>query len=264
MKKLPRPIKSMLLAILLPLALCSGFMSHISHIELVSLLQNTQVTPVTNLPIEYAFYTWTSLLLMLVTLIVALYPESTDASSSTTAQIPADKETDKTRALRSVPATAQKTETEGKAPSQSDTPLNNKNNVVPIQREVKALVVDDDKVHQMVLCGLLERHGLKTVAASDGFEAVEQAQKQKFDIIFMDCVMPNMDGFTATQTIKNDLHNGLNLGTTVIAVSADKSSNIEAKVKHAGMVFYIPKPIDPDHLEYCLETYIGQRFVSSI
>lgn len=263
MKKLPRQIKSMLLAILLPLALCSGFMSHISHIELVSLLQNTPVTPVTNLPIEYAFYTWTSLLLMLVTLMVALYPESTDSSSSTTAQTPAYKATDKTRALSSVPATAQKTGTEGNTQNQSDSPLN-KSNVVPIQREVKALVVDDDKVHQMVLCGLLERHGFKTVAASDGFEAVEQAQKQKFDIIFMDCVMPNMDGFTATQTIKNDLYNGLNLGTTVIAVSADKSSNIEAKVKHAGMVFYIPKPIDPDHLEYCLETYIGQRFVSSI
>lgn len=260
MKKLTRPTKSMLLAILLPLALCSGFMSHISHIGLVSLLQNTQVMPDTNLSFEYAFYTWASLLLMLVTLMVALYPESTDSSSSTTAQTPADK----IRALRSVAAAAQKTETETKAPSQSDTQLSNKNNVVPLQREVKALVVDDDKVHQMVLCGLLERYGIKATAANDGFEAVEQTQKQKFDIIFMDCVMPKMDGLTATKTIKADFHNGMNLGTTVIAVSADKSSDIEVKVKHAGMVFYIPKPIDPEHIEYCLETYIGQRFASSV
>ncbi len=64
---------------------------------------------------------------------------------------------------------------------------------------VKALVVEDMKINQMLIVKILEKHGCEVKAVENGREAVNVVQVQSFDIIFMDCQMPEMDGFEATQ-----------------------------------------------------------------
>ncbi len=118
---------------------------------------------------------------------------------------------------------------------------------------LSALVVDDNIVNQMVLCGLLKKLEINAEKVNSGKQAVETiiASEIDFDIIFMDCEMPEMDGFEATQEI-------INLYTSppflkrkqpkIYAVSAHNKSRREKKALSSGMKGYLEKPLNLSEL----------------
>lgn len=113
----------------------------------------------------------------------------------------------------------------------------NEHNAIPLC----ALVVEDNIVNQKVLAGILRKLGVNTVLAVNGAEAVRRCEEQAFDIIFMDCQMPVMDGFEATKRIRSASH--VNNKTPIVAVTANAMTTDRENCLNIGMDHYLKKPI---------------------
>lgn len=104
----------------------------------------------------------------------------------------------------------------------------------------KILLVDDNQVNRKVARSILEKSGCQIIEATDGFEAIDKAKNEPFDLIFMDIQMPKMDGMKATQEIK-----ALKLEKTppIIAMTAYSMEEDRQKFLNAGLDDYLSKPI---------------------
>jgi CheY-like chemotaxis protein len=110
------------------------------------------------------------------------------------------------------------------------------------QLELSILVVEDDAINQILLCETLLKHNYQINAAYDGKEALELLQKNKYDLIFMDVQMREMDGFQTTKLIRGD-DNNLNRQTPIIfttGYSGEREQNIMKEL--GGHILY--KPLD--------------------
>lgn len=106
----------------------------------------------------------------------------------------------------------------------------------------KILLVEDYKHSQIIVTRLLKKNNFTSVVVvENGAEAVEQAKQQKFDLILMDMQMPVMNGFEATERIRQmvEYKNTPIIALTAFAMKGDREKCIEA-----GATDYIPKPID--------------------
>ena len=117
------------------------------------------------------------------------------------------------------------------------------------------LVAEDNKFNQRVIEGLLTQAGMKVTIANDGKEAVYLAEHTKFDIILMDIKMPEMDGYEATQIIKNTLK----VQSPIIAITANAMAGDREKCLEVGMCDYIMKPIEPEILFKTLVKWIPEN-----
>jgi signal transduction histidine kinase/CheY-like chemotaxis protein len=111
---------------------------------------------------------------------------------------------------------------------------------------LKVLVVDDNVVNQRVAVRMLEKLGLRADVAGNGREALELAQLVCYDVIFMDCQMPEMDGYEAATEIRR--REGPIPGATIIAMTADVLKGSRERCLQAGMDFFISKPIQLNDL----------------
>jgi len=102
------------------------------------------------------------------------------------------------------------------------------------------LLVDDNQINQKVAQKLLERINCHCDIASNGFEAIEQATSHKYNIIFMDIQMPEMDGITATKHIKEALGDDC---PPIIAMTAYSMKDDAEKFMGQGMDDYVSKPV---------------------
>lgn len=107
----------------------------------------------------------------------------------------------------------------------------------------RVLVVEDNAVSQRVARGLIERMGYQVDLAGDGKRAVESIQRAPYDVVLMDCSMPEMDGYEATREIRK-LERGSSR-RVIIAMTASAFAEDEARCRAAGMDDYLTKPIDP-------------------
>jgi PAS domain S-box-containing protein len=105
----------------------------------------------------------------------------------------------------------------------------------------RVLVVEDNSVNQRVITRHLERLGCQVVLAGDGRQGVEAYQLGTFDLIFMDCQMPEMDGFEATRAIRALEHDGTRI--PIVAVTANAMSGDREMCVAAGMDDYVTKPV---------------------
>jgi CheY-like chemotaxis protein len=110
-------------------------------------------------------------------------------------------------------------------------------------------------VNQRLIVRLLEKRGDKVVVAQDGRAALDRWGEDAFDLILMDCEMPEMDGFEATAAIRAK-ENGSYAHLPVIALTAHALKNDREKCLTAGMDGYLTKPIQPQELDALLEGYL--------
>ncbi len=109
----------------------------------------------------------------------------------------------------------------------------------------QVLVVDDDEPCRVLAKRILSRNGYSVDMACDGFEGLEIASTKQYDLILMDVMMPDMDGFEVCKKIKDV---SANVDTPIIMVSALDSINDMAKANEAGAMWYVSKPYDMKYL----------------
>ncbi|WP_068079935.1 hybrid sensor histidine kinase/response regulator [Novosphingobium rosa] len=105
------------------------------------------------------------------------------------------------------------------------------------------LVVDDNTVNQLVISELMQDFGFAITTASDGRKALNAAQEQKFDIILMDCRMPNMDGYDATRNLRQMMKAGTVPHTPIVALTANAMKGDSEKCLACGMDAFLSKPV---------------------
>jgi two-component system sensor histidine kinase/response regulator len=119
------------------------------------------------------------------------------------------------------------------------------------QSRNRILLAEDNPVNQKVASRLLEKLQYRVDVVADGLAAVAAWQSGKFDLIIMDCQMPQMDGYEAAREIRR-----LEAGKRripIVALTAHAMTGDEAKCRAAGMDDYLSKPIDRAKLETCVE-----------
>jgi PAS domain S-box-containing protein len=109
-----------------------------------------------------------------------------------------------------------------------------------IHKGIKVLVVEDMALNQLLMKTLLDDFGFERDIADNGKIAIEKMQAKSYDVVLMDLQMPEMNGFEATDYIRNKLHSKV----PIIALTADVTSADLEKCKAIGMNDYIAKPVD--------------------
>ena len=122
-------------------------------------------------------------------------------------------------------------------------------------RGTKILLAEDNKINQMVASELLKMLGVEVTVANNGIEAVDAVKKEAFDLILMDIQMPEMDGLTATQLIRN-LEKPEADKLPILAMTANAADTDYQKSLDVGMNDHLTKPIDPEKLRIALEKWI--------
>lgn len=124
------------------------------------------------------------------------------------------------------------------------------------------LVAEDNIVNQKVTAGMLEELGCRVDVAANGEEAVERFNRLSYDIIFMDCQMPDMDGYEATTEIRR--REGPTRHTPIIAMTAHNMEGDREKCLEAGMDDYAAKPVKPDKLQEILDRWVARTASASV
>lgn len=119
-------------------------------------------------------------------------------------------------------------------------------------RLAKILLVEDNPVNQMVALRLLSMLGYQADTAADGGEALDAIEMVDYDLLLMDCEMPNMDGYQATAAIRQ-LESATGRRRRIIAMTANAMAGDREKCLEAGMDDYLAKPIQLETLQSLLE-----------
>jgi CheY-like chemotaxis protein len=121
------------------------------------------------------------------------------------------------------------------------------------------LVVEDNVVNQKVAVRLLENLGYKADVAASGLEAIDAVSRLPYDMVLMDCHMPDLDGFEATRRIRELEKVGrLNKHIPIIALTANVMQKDRELCVAAGMDDYISKPVNVDQLSSILAKWAGE------
>ncbi len=120
----------------------------------------------------------------------------------------------------------------------------------------RVLLVDDNFINLEVAGELLRQAHVEVVTASNGREALEKIAQSEYDAVLMDLQMPEMDGITATQQLRQDPQYA---NLPVIAMTANAMTGDRERCLAAGMNDHIPKPIDPTELRHTLARWLRRR-----
>jgi CheY-like chemotaxis protein len=119
------------------------------------------------------------------------------------------------------------------------------------------LLVEDNPVNLEVAVAMLESFGCKVTTGVNGKEALERYASGEFNLIFMDCQMPEMDGFEATAEIRRQ-EAGTGRSVPIIALTASAIEGDRERCLAAGMNDYVPKPFTADQMRSVVATWIGR------
>ncbi|OUS24724.1 hypothetical protein A9Q98_13270 [Thalassotalea sp. 42_200_T64] len=125
------------------------------------------------------------------------------------------------------------------------------------------LLVEDSETNQEVATAMLQLFGCEVEIASNGVIAIEKVQHNHYDLIFMDCQMPVMDGFKASQMIRKWQHQQKLKATPIVALTAGVGLGYEKDCITAGMNSYIYKPLTTNVLLSVLKKYLNHLIVKS-
>ncbi|HZQ55860.1 MAG TPA: ATP-binding protein [Bryobacteraceae bacterium] len=124
-----------------------------------------------------------------------------------------------------------------------------------LRQELRILVTDDNAVNRTLACKLLEKLGCSVEVACDGREAFDLWRDGDFDIVFMDCQMPELDGYRAAQMIRDYESKHKRERTPVIAMTAQAMPGDRERCFQAGMDDYVSKPAKQETIELMLERW---------
>ncbi|WP_426357880.1 response regulator [Pseudocolwellia sp. HL-MZ19] len=126
----------------------------------------------------------------------------------------------------------------------------------------RLLLVEDNRVNQMVALGVLKKIGIKhVVVAVNGLDAIaklKSSDDEPFNFIFMDCQMPEMDGYQATKMIREGSAGACYQNIPIVAMTANAMLGDEQKCLDAGMDDYLVKPINKDKICNTLQIFMNQ------
>ncbi len=123
-----------------------------------------------------------------------------------------------------------------------------------IRAALKLLLVEDDPVNQQVALRMIQRLGFQARMVANGRQALEKLAHTSFDIILMDCQMPEMDGYTATREIRR--REGSAHHTTIVGLTAHALNGDREECLKSGMDDYVSKPVSLEDLAAILEKWI--------
>jgi PAS domain S-box-containing protein len=127
----------------------------------------------------------------------------------------------------------------------------------PVRSKARVLLAEDNQVNQMVAIGQLQKLGYQADKVANGLEALESCQRIPYDIIFMDCQMPEMDGYEASRQIRSreQQNPSDHPAVHIIAMTANALQGDREKCIAAGMDDYISKPVRLPDLQKVLERW---------
>ncbi|MEW6991345.1 response regulator [Colwelliaceae bacterium 6441] len=124
------------------------------------------------------------------------------------------------------------------------------------QFNARILVVEDNAINQKVAQGVLKKFGVKVELAANGAEALTSLESLPFDLVFMDCQMPVMDGYEATQKLRHPDSKVLNRDIPIIAMTANSMEGDREKCLAVGMNDFISKPVNPNKVQEALKRWL--------
>ncbi len=145
--------------------------------------------------------------------------------------------------------------------------LEEKNTALPEKKtkqdrfEAQILLAEDNLVNQEVAIGMLMSLGCQVEVAENGLEALQAVKMQNYDLILMDCHMPEMDGFEATRKIRQLEQVLKQPFTPIIALTADVQKGIEEQCLETGMNDYVSKPFSKIQLQELLQQWLPHKAV---
>jgi signal transduction histidine kinase/CheY-like chemotaxis protein len=134
---------------------------------------------------------------------------------------------------------------------ESKTPL-----MLATSQAKQILVAEDNPVNQQLIAKILAKAGYQCTLVENGDEALLAYLNQPWDLVFMDCQMPEMDGYEATKRIRQ-LESSTNLHVPIVALTANAMEGDRDRCLQAGMDTYLSKPLNRDLLMKTLSSYFG-------
>ncbi len=132
--------------------------------------------------------------------------------------------------------------------------------IVKINYDIKILIAEDNPINQKLALRMLEKIGHKADTVSNGLEVIERLKTNKYDIIFMDIQMPEMDGIEATKHI---ISNYKDSKPQIIAMTANAMKEDRDICLNSGMDDYISKPVSINDIKNILIKWSNNRLKES-
>ncbi len=137
-------------------------------------------------------------------------------------------------------------ETKKEEPITSNTSLD-----APNDEQLKALIVDDNKLNLLVADKILSKENFNCTTIDNGFDAIELAKENQYDVILMDINMPKLNGIGTTKRIRE-----FDPKTPIIALTAVDVTQLNRQIIHAGLNDYILKPYNKSHLLEMIDRHV--------
>ncbi len=124
-------------------------------------------------------------------------------------------------------------------------------------RSARILVAEDNLTNQEVVLAILNKLGYRADLVTNGAEALRALRQADYDVVLMDCLMPEMDGYEASRRIREPGTGTRNPGIPIIALTADAMTEDRNKCIDAGMTDYLAKPVEPRQLAEVLSRWLA-------
>jgi CheY-like chemotaxis protein len=128
-----------------------------------------------------------------------------------------------------------------------------------IRESVRILVVEDNAVNRKVALKIIEKIGFETDAVINGVEALHALESRPYDMVFMDCQMPELDGYDTTRVIRDPASAVLDHEIPVIAMTANAVKGDRGVCFEAGMDDYLAKPINLQALTDMIAKWVKDK-----